>query len=236
MRPMDSVINYIVDHFNSYIRLHYSSSYIRLQGTCYASWMSYTFALSSTDDMVKYRNKMIEDAPTQRSKRSDPDPECSSPDHKKKKTVQCSQDPEIVQKLEENCIVKIMKEQIGVEATPALTDCGTGGTPAGALASLDEFDDAEDGNVPDPDVHALGTVSTADSIMSRSGFLEGIFMTCQKQRFAINMQNSWEQAFAAIWPALSNVVSSKKQVTNVYSQQQTLEQGTLEKWQKYKGI
>ena len=108
-------------------------------------------------------------------KRSDTDPnKCESPSKSpdKKKMKPCSQDPETVEKISENCIVHVMKDK-RIEAQPPLTNCGEGGTHEGNLLSLtdfDNFDDEESSNEYMADAFAVGTESNADLIMSRAGF------------------------------------------------------------------
>lgn len=181
LQPTSKVHTWLMEHIARYTAKRKYAP-VGEDEDCYITWFSLLYSSLRPADIAAKRTEIIESAESvsKRVKRSDTpdDDSCSvkSPDKKKLKPMLCSQDPNIAAKVKEACIVTVMRSVEGVTSYPPLTPCPSPDTPEGTLLPLSSFDDSEDVPTEPEDISdsmSAGTYSTADKLLSRSGFYNG---------------------------------------------------------------
>lgn len=187
LQPTNDVYTWLTQHIDRYNkkRKHIPTSSDNEKSDCYITWFSLLYSGLRPADIARKRAQLIDAAqPLQhnrvkRSDREDHDESCfaNSPDKKKLRPTVCSQDPNIVAEVTNKCIVHVMKSVKEIKSYPPLTDCPRStSTHEGELIPLSNFDDSFDVPSDADDIRDgmnAGTESTADILLSRSGFFNG---------------------------------------------------------------
>lgn len=151
---------------------------------CYNTWFSRLYFVLKPINIAQRRKELIDNATmvnhdlfrfNMADRYGGDDDHCTSPDKKKIRPTICSQDPNVADEVKVKCIVDVIKAQPDLQFYPPLTSCGEAGTDDGELITLSNFDDSDtiEKEIHDTDSLRSGTYSTADTIMSRSGFFNG---------------------------------------------------------------